>query len=97
MLTQLEARVYAEELIQLLPQMMHDACRACKNGVDRVVHAHRHDACMLQRKKNIDFLASKGVLLADEMMVRGKVSTRLHSRNVEYKMECLNDALDCVA
>ena len=85
------ARVYAEEVIALLPQMVRDACVACKNDIDRNTNTHEHDACMYPRKKCIDIFASKGVLLADETMMRDKLSTRLESRHTLFKPEWVNE------
>ena len=84
------AKVYAEELIALLPQMVRDECVACKNDIDRNTNIHEHDACTYPRKKRIDIFASKGVLLADETMMRDKLLMRLESRHTLFKPEWVN-------
>ena len=95
-LTQVEvrdelARVYAEKLISMLPELVRDACTGCKNSIDRHVYAHQHDVCMFLRKKRIDLFATRGVLLTDDASVRTEVSTRLESRQLSYKPEWLNE------
>ena len=96
LLTQVEvrdelARVYAEKLIIMLPELVRDACTGCKNSIDRHVYAHQHDVCMFLRKKRIDLFATRGVLLTDDASARSEVSARLESRQLSYKTEWLNE------
>ena len=71
--------------------MVHDECVACKNDIDRNTNIHEHDACTYPRKKRIDIFASKGVLLADETMMRDKLLMRLESRHTLFKPEWVNE------
>ena len=45
------AVAYAEEILPLQPNLVNEACRGCKNNIDRNTYPQQHDVCLLPRKQ----------------------------------------------
>ena len=57
---------YAEEIVILLPSLIHDACKGCINEIDvQTMNEQQHDVCKLPRRKRIDLFKEMALLLVD--------------------------------
>ena len=84
------AIVYAEEVIDLLPHVVYNACDGCKNGADKNTAADQHAACTLPRKRRIDLFAESTVLVANESLVHDKLTARLQSRRKVFNADWMH-------
>lgn len=75
---------YAEEIAILLPSLVHDACKGCKNEIDQTMNGQQHDVCKLPRRKRIDLFTEMALLSIDVNSVHTKVITRLRNRHAMF-------------
>ena len=75
---------YAEEIVILLPSLIHDACKGCINEIDQTMNEQQHDVCKLPRRKRIDLFTEMALLLVDVNSVHTKVNMRLKNRHAIF-------------
>ena len=82
---------YTEEIINLIPSLVYDACSWCKNRVDKNRNAQQHDVCMLPGRKRIELFAEMTVLLVGSQSIQDKVTARLKCRHAVFNEKWIHE------